>query len=278
MIPATASPNLTGEEVPPSVSRNLVSREWVEQRRERWGENSPLYQSRVEANFPDTDDSALMQLRWVEEAQARELPGEAPPIFGVDVARSGTDRTVVVANRGGQLRVAHVAQGADTTQTTGTVARLLADAGDGAGAAVDVIGIGAGVYDSLHEQGANVRAFNASERADDPSRFRNMRAQAFWRLRELLREGAIDLPADDELAAELLSLTWSVDSSGRILIAPKSDLPRSPDLADACAMSLAQPPGAMPVAFAADPEPLEIQHTLRVAGGGDGRDLMTRTW
>jgi hypothetical protein len=262
VIPATATPSFTAEAVPDSVRRNLVSPEWVAERERRWGIESALYRSRVLAEFPDADDDSLIEPGWIEAAQARELQARAPAILGVDVARSGGDRTVVVENRGGRLRILHRTQGADTMQTSGTVARLLLEAGDDATAFVDEIGVGGGTLDRLREQGLPVRGFNSSARATDPRRYANRRAECFWRLRELLRAGKIDLPDDDDLAAELLSLKWSVDSTGRILIGSKSDLPRSPDLADAAMMTLQRPERrwaiAQPSYPAADPQMARI--------------------
>ena len=57
-IRAFDMPAFTGETVSPEVSRRLVSREWVETAKRRWGETSPLYQVRVLGAFPtETDDT-----------------------------------------------------------------------------------------------------------------------------------------------------------------------------------------------------------------------------
>jgi hypothetical protein len=48
-ISAEDTPNLSGEDFP---GEHLVSTEWVDQRREDWGEESPLFQSKVLARFP----------------------------------------------------------------------------------------------------------------------------------------------------------------------------------------------------------------------------------
>jgi len=168
VIPAHASPGLSGERVPASISRNLVSRAWVDERAKRWGQSSAMYRSRVLAEFPEADDDSLVEPAWIEAARARELPGDAAVIFGVDVGRAADgDRTVIVANRGGQLRVEHRARGADTMASSGAVARTLLDAGESASAVVDEIGVGGGVLDRLREQGLPVRGFIASARASD---------------------------------------------------------------------------------------------------------------
>jgi hypothetical protein len=64
----------------------------------------------------------------------------------------------------------------------------------------------------------------------------------WWAVRELFEASAIDIdPDDDDLASELLSIKYSIDSAGRIYIEPKEltkkVLGRSPDKADALMMS-----------------------------------------
>ena len=48
---------LHGEQVPPGLLPLLVSPEWVEERKKRWGVNSPIYQSKVLGEFPDISDA-----------------------------------------------------------------------------------------------------------------------------------------------------------------------------------------------------------------------------
>jgi hypothetical protein len=55
-IAAADTPNFTGEDVPASVTRNLVTPQWAAERAVEWGEASPLYRARVEAEFPEGDE------------------------------------------------------------------------------------------------------------------------------------------------------------------------------------------------------------------------------
>ena len=59
-IDGLETPNFTDEYVPDELRHLLLSKEWVEERKARWGEESPLYASKVRGTFPDTSDDALI--------------------------------------------------------------------------------------------------------------------------------------------------------------------------------------------------------------------------
>lgn len=282
-----------------TVVPGLLTREGVERIRREYGEGSPFYVSRVLAEFPSEAADSLVLREWLDRARARFISGELEPpertpfTLGVDPARLGPDRTAVVIRQGAVVRGFETWNGLDTMATAARVrdlaARLLADhAGPGFGdvagveaVLVDEVGLGGGVLDRLREtlpalewvevrgedryrpravtRRPEARAFNASKAAGLPERFRNLRAQAYWRLRKLLEEGALALPdgPDGEaLAEELLSTRVRFGADGRTEIegkdALKARLGRSPDLADALVISLAAElaaPGRWEIAF-----------------------------
>jgi hypothetical protein len=59
-VSAFDTPAYTGEEVPKELLPLLVSPEWVEERKVRWGVTSPIYQSKVLGEFPDISDDTLI--------------------------------------------------------------------------------------------------------------------------------------------------------------------------------------------------------------------------
>jgi hypothetical protein len=110
---------------------------------------------------------------------------------------------------------------------------------------VDVVGVGAGVYDRLVELGLPVVAYNGGEAPYDKERFVNARVEDYWNLRELFENGEIDIDElDDVLAAQLGSLKWTLDSRGRIKIESKDDMRKqgmpSPDRADTAAQAFSR--------------------------------------
>ncbi len=111
---------------------------------------------------------------------------------------------------------------------------------------VDEVGIGAGVVDRLKEQGYSVRGVNVGSAAQEHEHFANLRAESYWNLRQLLLDGSVALPKDNELVVQLAALKYSFNSQGKVLIESKDDMRRrgvpSPDKADALMLAfLAKP-------------------------------------
>lgn len=235
-----------------AIASGRISREWSAQRAKQWGEDSAVYANRVRGDFHSADEDTVIPLRWLEAANERwlewseagkpDLPG--PHRDGVDVARSGEDRTVIAIRRGPVLTELRRSSKEDTMQTVGRVKGHL-DSDPEAVAMVDVIGIGAGVLDRLREQGCRAEAFNASagtknKDATGELGFANVRSAALWLMRELLDPSGdpdVALPVDDELLGDLTAAKWKILSGGKIQVESKDDIRkrigRSTDAGDA---------------------------------------------
>ena len=244
-IDAFETPNLSGEVVPVGLSDLLISAEWVADKARQWGVSSALYLAKVRGQFPEVGGDGLLSPASVRAAMTRRWVPSTPVRIGVDVARFGRDRSVLALRRGPAVEILEVLEGADTMRVAGAVAAALRE-NPGASAIVDEIGLGAGVLDRLREQGLPVFGVNVARPPQERERFINRRAELWWALRDRFLEGEIilDLAAAD-LAAELTSLRWSVDSRGRITIESKEAIRRrgeaSPDLADAVMLAFAEP-------------------------------------
>jgi hypothetical protein len=230
-ISAFDTPAYTGEKVPEDLLPLLVSPEWVEERKLRWGVTSPIYQSKVLGEFPDLSDDTLILPKLIEAAQMRTLERNRRPIIAADIARFGEDETVIMRREGGWIRVYRAHHKADTMTTTGHIAKAMrdidaeTDKNDWVRAIVDVPGVGGGVVDRLAELELPVVPYNGGEAPIDKERFVNARAEDYWTLRERFEKGEIDIdPDDDKLAAQLGSIKWGIDSRGRIKIESKDDM------------------------------------------------------
>lgn len=240
-IPADITPNF--DTVQPRRPY-LITPEWSEGVRQKYGEDSPFYQSRVMAEFPRQGTDTLIPLQLVEDAVARwqDMEEGVPCEMGVDVARYGDDETVFVVRRG--AKVCHIAsfRGYDTMRTVGEAIRLqrqfiVHDI------KVDSVGIGAGVYDRLAEQSFHAVQIESAEAARDKEQYANRRAEMWAGLKHRLQDGDIALPPDESLVAQLVSVKYKYNSRGQLVIESKEDMAKrgieSPDRADAVVYAFA---------------------------------------
>lgn len=235
-----------------AIQAGRISREWAEQRKRQWGENSAMYQGRVLGNFHADEEQSVIPLSWVEAANERwhewVKAGKPDPggtrWVGVDVGRGGDQS--VFAVRSGHVVNLHVLNVRDTMAVADAAAKHPGRA------IVDVIGVGAGVYDRLKQLKLKPVAYTGSEKSPlrDRSKafsFPNTRSAAYWHLRELLDpefEPTLCLPPDDLLTSDLTTPEWETLPTvpPRIKVENKDDvvarLGRSPDRGDAVVMSL----------------------------------------
>jgi hypothetical protein len=192
---------------------------------------------------------------WVKAAMARWKPLETKgPMtsIGLDVARGGVDKTTAAPRHGRWFDKLVTCPGVmtnDGPKAAGFVAPLVRN---GAPVVVDSIGIGASALDFIRGLRMRVHAFVGSEASGSMDqtgslRFRNKRAESYWRLREALdptQADPIALPPDEELAADLCAARYKVVTMGvnaGIQIRDKDEirelLGRSPDKGDAVAMT-----------------------------------------
>lgn len=229
------------------IKAGRISPEWAESRRVQWGENSAAYQNRVLGEFATSEEDGVIPLRLIE--QANELwklwdengrKGDFVAL-GADISDRGGDKNVL-AHRYDVYPVkgdptfpknfSVISQldrsgNKDVMQTTGDIAGILrAKHGK---AIVDAIGVGAGVVPRLREQGFEAIAFVASRKTNHLDRagelgFVNMRSAAWWNLREMLEDGTLAIPPDDQLTGDLTAPHWRVLSGGKIQVESKDTI------------------------------------------------------
>lgn len=242
-----------------SVIPGLAAREWIDEKREDWGVESPIYQVRVLGNFPQQGSNAVVGLTLVEVAQKRwdeDDDSEGILEFGVDPARFGVDESVVAPKRGKRIFPLRGFLGLDGVQLAGEVlkaVRQLRRPGEPLPRVkIDVIGIGASCADQLRyhrdesgEPELELIEVNSAESATAEG-FHRLRDQLWFGITDFLKEGG-ELPPDDKLARDLVAPTYSFDAQSRQQVEPKKDtkkrLGRSPDRADAVALAIFQGEG-----------------------------------
>lgn len=202
------------------------------------------------------DPWQVIPTAWVEAAQARWKPmDKKPPMdsLGVDVARGGKDETIIARRHGMWFDEPLAYPGKETPDGPTVAGLVIAASRDRAPIHIDVIGVGASPYDFLNEAQQQVLGVNVAEaaRGVDKSgrlKFKNLRSELWWRMREALdptANNAIALPPSPRLLADLTSPTWRL-SGATIQVDSREDiyarLGRSPDYASAFCLALIDTP------------------------------------
>lgn len=253
-VSAYDTPVFTGERCPPAVTAHLPSEVSMEEKRMMYGEGSVAWDVRVLGQFPTTSDDTVVSLADVEAAQQRDLPPDPEHDAGqvaCDVARFGSDETVIASRVGNRIRIERVLHKRATTEVAGAildVARNLRCDGFPE-LTVDDDGVGGGVTDILRDQGYRVHAFRAGSSAHQSSMYPNARSEGWFTLSQQMP--GLDLDADAQLAADLTAPRYQLDPAGRRRVEKKDETKkrlgnRSPDRADAVFMLVA-PKSATPV-------------------------------
>jgi hypothetical protein len=208
----------------------------------KYGKDSNVVRVRVDGDFPRAEDDAVIPLELVEAAVNRDVEPFGPRIWGVDVARFGDDRTVLIKRCTNATLGVHISwQGKDTMQTAGKIYVEWLDTPPEhrpVMIAVDVIGVGAGVADRLTELGLPVFPVNVSEEPSvDDNRYLRLRDELWFKAREWLQKKDCRLERDDVLTAELTLPKYKYTSQGKLQVQSKDEMkkiyPQSPDVADA---------------------------------------------
>jgi phage terminase large subunit len=222
-----------------------VSKEFIEEVKTKSGEDSNEYRIRVLGEFPTTDDNTIIPREICEAAQYRDVVLDTlqDEIWGLDVARFGDDRTVLVKRQGQVVTDLQFWRGLDLMQTCGAVKAQYDAAGrKPAVICVDAIGLGGGVVDRLREQNLPVLGVNVSE-TPVMGNYRNLKAELWFRVKDWLERRSCKLPKNDSLVSELCSVRYTFTSSGKAQVESKEEMKRrglkSPDLADALVLTFA---------------------------------------
>jgi hypothetical protein len=229
----------------------------------------PLRSQMLKGDFTagiEDDPWQVIPTAWVEAAQARwtrPLKLEPMDSLGVDVARGGRDQTILARRHGMWFDVPLTYPGSATPDGPTVAGLSLAARRDDAVIHIDVIGVGSSPYDFLKESRQQVMGINVAEAAQgmDKSgrlRFKNLRSELWWRMREALdpnNNTGIALPPDPRLLADLCAPTWELSGS-TIYVASREQIVdkigRSPDFGSAYILALLDTPKIRHVAGRAD--------------------------
>lgn len=197
-------------------------------------------------DFNAAADDALIPIDIVREAATRNYAeheySSAPVVLGVDVARFGSDASVIFRRQGLVAFEPIVVRKFDNMALADRIAveinthrpeAVFIDAGGGSG-----------VIDRLRQLGHSVIEIPFGGRANRPDLYANRRMEMWAETAKWLRSGGA-IPPDTTLQADLCAPTYGFNASGLRVLEPKEKLKerigRSPDVADALCLTFAAP-------------------------------------
>ena len=243
--------NITADPDNPKRTKR-VSVEYAREQIKLYGRESNWVKANVFGEFPTESFDALIGPDEVRASMKRywrqhEIDG-LPKVIGVDIARYGDDESVFAFREGPQFYPFRTFRNIDGKAGAAALNREILrwepDAVflDGTG------GWGTSWEDHIRTLGQSpvMVAFNASPHSP---RFENKRAEMYFNFVEWIRRGGA-LPFDEDLVRQLSETSYVIAKKTELIqIEAKSEIKaklngKSPDKADACALTFAEPVSA----------------------------------
>ena len=219
----------------------------------KYGRDSNVYRIRVLGEPPLADDRVFIPLSWAEQCIGLDIVvAEDEPLYlGVDVARYGDDKSIILPRQGNKVFPWEEYHGMNTIDLAGRVSTVYQDTG-AYGLAVDEIGIGAGVVDWLAKRNfPGLFGVNVSAKSSDITKYHRLRDEQWAMVREKCMRGLYSFPdlkkpgevlsLGQELANELSQPFYSYNADGGFVVESKKDMKArgvaSPNIADALCLT-----------------------------------------
>jgi len=233
-----------------------VDIEWARQQIQLYGRDNPWVMAFILGQFPPGSINALLSSDEVERAMnIRPKPESyewSQKRLGIDVARFGDDRTVIFPRQGLVSFIPQEMRHARGSSVSVDIANRVMAKKMEWGAEMeffdDTVGWAHGAIDVMRAAGHSPVAVAFDRPANDP-RYANKRAECWMLMADWIKGGGC-LPDVSGLLHELISPTYFFNGGKFQLEAKdqiKKRLGKSPDLADALALTFALPdmPGDM---------------------------------
>ena len=222
-----------------------IDAEEVERLRRELSANA--WRQEMLCDFTAASDDVLIPIDLATDAAARQhyRPADiahSPIIIGMDVARFGSDATVIFRRQGLVAFPPLVMREVDNMAAAD---RLAYEITQYSPAAVFIdAGQGQGVIDRARQLGHRVSEVYFGGRAMRHDIYTNRRVEMWTGLRDWLNAGG-SIPDDTTLKSDISTPTYMYDAAGRMALESKDKikarLGRSPDFADALALTFAAP-------------------------------------
>lgn len=204
------------------------------------------YRQEFLCDFSAAQDNGLIPIDDIRAAANKfyresEYMG-APLIYGIDVARFGSDASVIFKRRGLVAFEPIVIRKFDNMALADRIAVEMAK--EKPDAVFIDSGAGQGVIDRLRQMRFDVVEVPFGAQAIDKEQFANRRMEMWWHMAQWIKQGGA-IPPDPVLQGDLGAPTYGYTPKGPKILEAKDKLKerigRSPDLADALALTFAAP-------------------------------------
>lgn len=226
------------------LQSHVLDEKEVASMREDMSENA--FRQELLCDFNASQDDALISIDEISAATARTYKEfdyrNAPIVLGVDVARFGDDSSVIFRRQGLVAFEPLVFRNIDNMELANRVAIQISEHNPDA-VFID-LGAGQGVIDRLRQLNFKVVEVPFGGRANNSDLFANRRTEMWWEMAQWVKRGGA-IPPNTILQSDLGAPTYAYNSAGKIILESKDRikerLGRSPDLADALALTFAAP-------------------------------------
>lgn len=230
----------------------LATLEYCREMKRRHGENSPTYKVRVLGEFVDIANDRFISKDKIKLAQDRwtsNPPRTGETKVGVDVARFGGDRSVIVWSRSDWVSIPKILLGSDTVEVADAVEAVVNKARlpheEEIDVRIDVANSGGGVADILkRREGINVVEYTGSDSSVHKN-YHRMRDCHWGSLLGFIDAGG-RIPPDRDvalIARDISAPKVGYDNKGKIQVESKKEIRKrlrgkSTDIADAIALAV----------------------------------------
>ena len=209
---------------------------YVENLKKQYSNNPDMVKRMLEGDWDvTTGTNYLLLYSQIRGAVNRNLETSGNKVAGVDVSRYGDDETVWILRQGDKVIDIESWIHQDTQYSAGRIARLIREHKPIV-TNIDIIGVGAGVFDPLKAEGYSVNAINVGESPLDKELYVNKRAEYFDHLSKKFEEGTIDIPDHAKLTSQLASIRYEYRNTKKQIESKESARRhglKSPDFGDA---------------------------------------------
>lgn len=237
------------------VDSENVNQDWVQEMKDKYGEDSPVYKIRVLGTFCSMYEATIINRTDINDAINRDIEKISSNTLhvGIDVSSgTGQDKSVICIREGNYeiQRILFTEQIAQLRDKIFQIVRTFRDAYDLIHLKIDTTGLGIQLgqeVESMYELDNKVKVdcINFSFRASNPELYSNVFTEMIFNFKDIVNSVRLLKVKDSEIDIELGTRTFETDSLNRFIAEKKrvfiKKIGHSPDEGDAVLLAFYEP-------------------------------------